>query len=84
MLFVARLLLTAVKSPNNLVELSMENVVLQKRSTTLGAAPTTSQLQPGEIAVNVVDGKVFIKSAANTIEDLMSYTIADGGEITAA
>ncbi len=62
----------------------MENVVLQKRSTTLGAAPTTSQLQPGEIAVNVVDGKVFIKSAANTIEDLMSYTIADGGEITAA
>lgn len=61
----------------------MENVILQKRSTTPNAAPTTAQLQQGEIAVQVVDGKIFIKSAANQIEDLMSYTIADGGEITA-
>lgn len=61
----------------------MDNVVLQKRSTVQNAAPTTGQLQQGEIAINVVDGRIFIKSASNTIEDLMSYTIADGGEITA-
>lgn len=61
----------------------MENVILQKRSTTPNAAPTTEQLQQGEIAVQVVDGKIFIKSASNQIEDLMNYTIADGGEITA-
>jgi hypothetical protein len=61
----------------------MENVILQKRSTTPNAAPTTEQLQQGEIAVQVVDGKIFIKSATNQIEDLMNYTIADGGEITA-
>lgn len=61
----------------------MENVILQKRSTTPDAVPTTEQLQQGEIAVQVVDGKIFIKSASNQIEDLMNYTIADGGEITA-
>lgn len=61
----------------------MENVILQKRSTAPNAAPTTEQLQQGEIAVQVVDGKIFIKSATNQIEDLMNYTIADGGEITA-
>lgn len=61
----------------------MENVILQKRSTTAGAGPTVAELQQGEIAVNVVDGKVFIKSSTDGIEDLMNYTIADGGEITA-
>lgn len=61
----------------------MENVILQKRSTTADAVPTVEQLQQGEIAVNVVDGKVFIKSSTDAIEDLMNYTIADGGEITA-
>ena len=59
----------------------MDNVILQKRSTTVGAAPTTVQLQQGEIAINVVDGAIFIKSSTNTIENLMSYMIADGGEI---
>lgn len=59
----------------------MDNVILQKRSTTANAVPTTAQLQAGEIAVNAADGRVFIKSTADTIENLLNYVIADGGEI---
>ena len=60
----------------------MDNVILQKRSTTPNAAPTTAQLQQGEIALNVADGRIFIKTTSNTVVDLMSYAVADGGEIT--
>lgn len=62
----------------------MDNVILQKRSNTPNAAPTTAQLQPGEIALNVADGRIFIKTTSNTVVDLMSYAVADGGEITTA
>jgi hypothetical protein len=61
----------------------MNNTILQKHSTVAGAVPTAGQLQQGEIAVNVVDGTIFVKSATNAVENLMNYTIADGGEITA-
>lgn len=48
----------------------MPDLILIKRNLTAGAVPTTASLVPGEIAVNVADGKLFTRqsgSAANTI-----------------
>jgi hypothetical protein len=60
----------------------MDNIILQKRSVTPGAVPTTADLTLGEVAVQAAAGKVFIKTATNEVVDLMGYAIADGGEIT--
>jgi len=62
----------------------MANTIQQKRSLTPGAVPTAVDLTAGEIAIQVADGKIFIKTTANTIVNLLDYTFADGGEITGA
>lgn len=61
----------------------MDNIILQKRSTAPNSAPTPAQLEAGEIALNVADGRVFIKTTSAAVFDLMSYMVADGGEVTA-
>lgn len=40
--------------------------IQHKRSTTPGAVPTTVQLSPGEIAINVADGKMYIEKDNGT------------------
>jgi hypothetical protein len=62
----------------------MANTIQQKRSLTPGAVPTAADLTSGEIAIQAADGKIFIKTTTNEIVDLLSYTFADGGEITGA
>jgi hypothetical protein len=62
----------------------MANVIQQKRSITPNAVPTTAELTQGELTLQVADGKVFIKTTTNAVVDLMGYTVADGGEITAS
>lgn len=62
----------------------MANTIQQKHSVAAGAVPTTEDLQAGEVALQVADGKVFIKTAANEVVDLLEYTIADGGEVVAS
>jgi hypothetical protein len=57
--------------------------IINKRSTTPDAIPQANDLQAGEIAINAADGAVFIKTTAAEVVDLMNYTFADGGEITA-
>jgi len=59
----------------------MANTIINKRSVTPTAVPQPTQLQAGEIAINAADGKVLIKTTANNVEDLLSYTFADGEEI---
>ena len=39
----------------------MANTVKLKRSTTASDAPSSSDLEHGELAMNVADGKLFIK-----------------------
>ena len=39
----------------------MTNVLLVKRTTVAGRVPNTSQLAAGELAMNVADGKLFLK-----------------------
>lgn len=50
----------------------MANTVLVKRTTVAGQVPTAAQLAAGELAVNVPDGKLFLKrvSGAETIIEL--------------
>jgi len=50
----------------------MPNTLLAKRTTVSGRVPTTAQLQAGELAVNVYDGKLFLKrvSGAESIIEL--------------
>jgi hypothetical protein len=44
----------------------MANTVLVKRSTEAGRIPTTAQIAAGELAVNVADGKLFLKRISGT------------------
>lgn len=44
----------------------MANTVLVKRTTVAGRVPGTAQLAPGELAVNVADGKLFLKRVAGS------------------
>jgi hypothetical protein len=50
----------------------MANTVLVKRTTVAGRVPSTAQLAAGELAVNVTDGKLFLKrvSGAETVIEL--------------
>jgi hypothetical protein len=62
----------------------MANTIQQKHSTATGNVPTTADLALGEIAIQAADGKIFIKTTADTVVNLLDYTFADGGEITGA
>ena len=50
----------------------MPNTLLVKRTTVVGRVPTAAQLAAGELAVNVTDGKLYLKrvSGAETIVEL--------------
>ncbi len=46
----------------------MAQIIRLKRSTTSGSKPTTSSLETGEIALNVYDGKAFIRKSGSIDE----------------
>jgi hypothetical protein len=43
----------------------MADKILHKRSLTLGSVPTTSSLEIGELAINVNDGKLFLRQSGS-------------------
>lgn len=45
----------------------MANIFLLKRSSTASAVPSAASLQPGELAVNLADAKLYTKNAGGTI-----------------
>ena len=45
----------------------MSTVIKLKRSTTASAVPTTSDLEDGEVAINVTDKKVFVRNGASIV-----------------
>ena len=51
----------------------MATVLKPKRSFTSAAVPSVSDLEIGELAMNVADGKFFTKLNASTIK-AVSYT----------
>jgi hypothetical protein len=48
----------------------MANTIIPKRSSVAGKIPLTSDLQVGEIAVNLADGLIFTKNGADTVIQL--------------
>lgn len=44
----------------------MTNTLLVKRTTVAGRVPSTEQLAPGELAMNVTDGKLFLKRVSGS------------------
>lgn len=46
----------------------MAQIIRLKRSTTSGSKPTTNSLETGEIALNVYDGKAFIRKSGSIDE----------------
>jgi hypothetical protein len=60
----------------------MATVVQIKRSETGGAAPTGANLAVGELAVNLVDKKIFSKKTDGTVVALGGVEVNDGGAAT--
>lgn len=50
-----------------------ENTIQLKRTTTSNRMPPLSALALGELALNVVDGKIFFKKINNQIESVISF-----------
>src|SRR6056300_345347 len=67
----------------------MAQIIRLKRSTTAGSVPTTSDLSIGEIAINVYDGKVFLRRSGSVddirevITNEYSGAISISGSVTA-
>ena len=62
----------------------MADKILIKRSLTSGSIPTTASLDVGEIAVNVNDGKLFLRrsgSLGNDVIPLVSIGVNNSGSI---
>lgn len=69
----------------------MAQIIKLKRSTTPGSVPTTGDLSIGELAINVSDGKVFLRrsgSLGDTVQELVSNNYSGSlnieGAITAS
>lgn len=67
----------------------MAQIIRLKRSTVEGSAPTTSDLSTGELAINVYDGKVFLRKSGSVDEvreivtDEFTGSVSISGSITA-
>ena len=48
----------------------MTTVIKPKRSETSLAVPTAGQLQVGELAMNVTEGKFYTKTSANAVKEM--------------
>lgn len=48
----------------------MSTVILPKRSETALQIPAASSLQPGELAMNIADGKFYTKTTGGTIKEM--------------
>lgn len=48
----------------------MTTVIKPKRSEIAASIPTSGQLQVGELAINITDGKIYTKTSSNTIKEL--------------
>ena len=52
----------------------MANTLLVKRTTVAGRVPTTAQLAAGELAVNVTEGKLYLKKTTGGVDSIVDVT----------
>jgi hypothetical protein len=66
----------------------MANVILIKRNLSPGAIPTTASLAVGELAVNVADGKLFMRQSGSIGDTITTFNPFDNfiasGSVTAS
>jgi hypothetical protein len=53
------------------------NLILIKKSTISGVTPRISSLELGELAVNTIDGKIFLKTEAPTLTSIKTFLNSD-------
>ena len=53
----------------------MNHIIKPKRTSSAGTVPTTSNLEEGEIAINLVDKKLFVRDTSNNILELTTRTL---------
>ena len=54
----------------------MASTILLKKSSTSGSAPSTSDLQAGEIAINLADRKIYVEDGSGAIVTMGVYVDA--------
>ena len=54
----------------------MANTLQIKRTTVAGRVPTVAQLADGELAVNVTDGKLYLKKSTGGVDSIVDVTTA--------
>ena len=61
----------------------MKQIIKLKRSTTASGKPTTSNLSVGELAINVNDGKVFLRKSGSVGDTIKEFvTLGHEGILT--
>ena len=55
----------------------MAQIIKLKRSLVQGNEPTTSDLSPGELAINVYDGKVFLRKSGSAVGDTVQELVTN-------
>ena len=50
----------------------MANTILHKRNLSTGNNPTTASLEPGELAINVADGKLFLRQSGSVANKIIT------------
>ena len=59
----------------------MNHIIKPKRTSSAGVVPTTSNLEEGEIAINLVDKKLFVRDTSNNILELTTRTLGSLDDI---
>ena len=59
----------------------MNHVIKPKRTSSAGTVPTTSNLEAGEIAINLADSKLFVRDTSNNILELTTKTLGSLDDI---
>lgn len=55
----------------------MAIVIKPKRSNTSTAVPSTTDLELGEIAVNIPDKTIYVRDSSGNIQTLANFSVAD-------
>jgi hypothetical protein len=59
----------------------MNHIIKPKRTSSAGVVPTTSNLEEGEIAINLVDKKLFVRDTSNNNLELTTRTLGSLDDI---
>ena len=57
----------------------MPDKILHKRNLTTGNVPSTASLEPGELAINVADGKLFLRQSGSIANQIVTQAKITSG-----